>query len=139
MDNGTILVKMHHLYYPYVGNCQNLVMHVNLENAHNANNFSMLQSPWTSIEYCVVVALLQLFCNQVLNVASMFFFSNLLHCRCKDASPKGGYRRATPMLQIFHVCDDNPQRHRILLHSRNHHKDQLEQKMGKSWWHFVVS
>lgn len=74
-----------------------------------------------------------------MNVASMFFFSNLLHCRCKDASPKGGYRRATPMLQIFHVCDDNPQRHRILLHSRNHHKDQLEQKMGKSWWHFVVS
>jgi hypothetical protein len=42
MDNGVILVKMHHLYYPYVGRCQNLVVHVNLENSHNVDSFSMI-------------------------------------------------------------------------------------------------
>jgi hypothetical protein len=32
-----------------------------------------------------------------------------------------------------------PQRHCVLLHSRNHRKKQLEQKMGESLWCFVVS
>jgi hypothetical protein len=42
MDSGAILIQMHHLYYPYVNNRQNLVVHVNLENAHNIEIFSML-------------------------------------------------------------------------------------------------
>lgn len=104
MENGAILIKVHQLYYPYVRNCRNLVMHVNLENAHNKTTSQC----YSDLRHQSNVALLLPFYNPFVTRFWMLHVCCFSPCRCKDASPKGGYRRAMPMLQIFHVCDDDP-------------------------------